>query len=141
MNLNERRELAAEIAAQLQDELGDNMNNHTRPRYRRNGGYCAYCCVDLLQKYSPAYAKDHVLPKGQGGYPDYADDLRNLTFSCAACNDFKGEFDPVDEGEDEEQMLEHCHAELIERSRVHVCLQRTESELSWRATARQIIRG
>ena len=141
MNLNERRAWAAERAEQLQEVLGEQTNYRQANAIAATRGYCAYCCVDLLQKHSPLHAVDHIVPRDQ--YPHYSNDPRNLTFSCAACNSFKGEANPVreDEGEDAEHMLEHCHAELIERSRVHVCLQRTESELGWRATARQIIRG
>ncbi len=127
-----------ELVEQLLDVLKDHRLAHSVAATR---GYCAYCYSDLIQKNSQGYAKDHILPRGT--YERYEDDERNWILSCHGCNEFKCTFDPVraDQGENAEDMLTRCHAELIQRSREHIRRKRAESEGQWRDRTRRIVRG
>lgn len=52
--------------------------------FRRDNGYCRYCGIDLLQKYSTFSSAtiDHLLPKTDTA----RDKPENLVLSCPGCN-------------------------------------------------------
>ena len=104
-------------------------------------GYCAYCGVDLIQEWSPAYAVDHLLPKCQ--YRKHEDTPENWVLSCAICNDYKGMFDPLVGHENADHMLNHCRSvrRLIRKSAAHIREQRAASEQTWRSRTREFVRG
>ena len=129
------------MAEQLQMELGvDTMPRRLAYAIAATKGYCAYCGVDLVQEWSPAYAVDHILPKAT--YSEHEHTKENWALSCASCNDYKGTYDPLREDECANHMLENCQRQfvLIRRSADHVRSKRAESEQGWRRHTRHVVR-
>jgi hypothetical protein len=52
--------------------------------FRRDGGYCRYCGIDLLQSYSAftSATVDHLVARSVGG----TDETANLVLACPGCN-------------------------------------------------------
>jgi 5-methylcytosine-specific restriction endonuclease McrA len=83
--------------------------------FREYDGRCAYCGKDLLtdlDTYMGSVA-DHIVPRTADG----SDDQPNRALSCAACNIFKGHFNPQqgDSTKTKEQLIERARTLIFER--------------------------
>jgi CRISPR/Cas system Type II protein with McrA/HNH and RuvC-like nuclease domain len=82
--------------------------------YKDYDGRCAYCGRDLLTDLDTYMggAADHIVPKKWGG----PDAQPNLALSCAAGNNFKGQFNPQegDSTKTKEQLIERARTRIFE---------------------------
>ncbi len=82
-------------------------------------GKCVYCGENLLVTrlgYS-SIVMDHLLPTAI--YPAFEKNIENHVLSCASCNWMKSKYDPLFNGESDEDMLQKRDI-LIERCRNHL---------------------
>jgi 5-methylcytosine-specific restriction endonuclease McrA len=118
MNKPEDMELACSMVKRLNQEVG--LPFWYAEVFVAYGGKCVYCDEDLVSNriaYSAAMI-DHLLPRSK--YPDFEVNQMNLVLSCASCNSIKNSRDPLNPGEDPEEMLKNNRAELIQRVRNEV---------------------
>jgi 5-methylcytosine-specific restriction endonuclease McrA len=81
--------------------------------FRRDRGYCRYCGIDLLQKYSTysSATMDHLLPKTHTA----RDEPENLVLSCPGCN----------------QLLSRAHALVTVEERTAKVMEKFKDTKDW----------
>jgi len=107
-----------EKIAYLQNQY--NYNHATAVVYIQSKGICTYCGENLLefrQGYSSGVV-DHLLPSVK--YPELSDDINNTVYCCSSCNQMKGKYNALENGEDPCIMLTKRREVLIDRIREHL---------------------
>ena len=113
---------------------------HLAQQWLEGNGRCTYCGRDVLHDRLgfACQVGDHLLP--QGHYQQFSGDTRNEILCCSLCNSVKGDFDPLFDGEDPGEMLEHHRRTLVQRAREYILQQRLDHwDSLWVATRAAVL--